>query len=62
MAWSKVEKPFRKPLGWWYHKFMCEIGHFIEQKFNSLQGMAMYYNHLSVMCDKYGYNLYGQKL
>jgi len=62
MAWSKVKKPFNKPIGWWKHKILCEFGYWKEQKFNSIQGMGEYYYHLQQMCEKYGYNLYGERI
>jgi hypothetical protein len=54
MSWSKV-KPGKKPLMWWYHKILCEIGY---KYFGS--GSDVYYKHLEIMCDKYGFNLYGE--
>ena len=60
MAWSKVNKPFKKPLGWWYHKIMCEFGYWWEKEANSVTGMRIYYNHLNIMCNKYHINLYGE--
>lgn len=54
-SWSKVQKG-KKPIGWWYHKIMCEFGWAI-RKYNSSQ--SMYYKHLNKMCDKYHLNLYG---
>jgi hypothetical protein len=53
--WSKVEKPFEKPLKWWYYKVLCEIGY-------ALHGSSsMYYRNLHKLC-AFGWNLYGQKL
>lgn len=61
MSWSKVNKPLSKPVGWWYHKLLCEFGYLIEQKFKSTWGMKTYYHHLKKLC-LYGFNLYGQPL
>jgi len=60
MSWSKITTKTKKPIGWWYHKIMCEIGYWIEQNFASLNGMAMYYKHLNIMVGKYEINLYGE--
>jgi len=54
MAWSKVKK-CKKPIGWWYHKILCEIGYHF---FGSTS--SMYYGHLVIMSTKYGFNLYGE--
>ena len=55
MGWSKVDKSFRKPLGWWYHKILCEFSwHFIDHDY-------WYYYHLDKMIKKYKINLYGEK-
>lgn len=59
MSWSKVKKG-KKPIGWWYHKIMCEIGWSI--RFKTDYGLDMYYDHLSVMYRKYRRNIYGEKL
>lgn len=56
MAWSKVKKT-KKPLMWWYHKIMCEIGYCFYGSTSN-----MYHVHLRAMCDKYKINLYGQKI
>lgn len=58
MSWAKVQTKFKKPLGWWYHKIMCEIGWSIR----NIHNWSMYYNHLNKMCDKYKINLYGNKI
>jgi len=55
MIWRKV-KSGSKPFMWWYHKIMCEIGYSF---FGSTSNT--YYKHLHIMCDKYGFNLYGEK-
>ena len=55
MAWSKLLKG-KKPLGWWYHKILCEIGYHWKGSSSD-----MYYRHLNAMCDVYGLNLYGEK-
>lgn len=54
MGWSKVRKPLKKPVGWWYHKLLCEAGYF----FGSTKG---YYRHLNALC-KFGFNLYGEAI
>jgi hypothetical protein len=61
MAWSRVDKPFQKPIVWWYYKLLCEFGYWIEKTFNSVVGMRMYYKYLNRLCDK-GYNLHGKKI
>ena len=55
MAWSKVKTKFKKPIGWWYHKVMCEISYSFYGYENG------YYHHLNKMCNKYKLNLYGEK-
>lgn len=55
MSWAKVQ-PGRKPLMWWYHKVLCEAGWIIRNQIS----WKMYYKHLNIMCDKYGFNLYGK--
>jgi len=55
MSWSKVKKG-KKPLLWWYHKIVCEIGYHL---FGSTS--KMYMINLRKMCDM-GYNLYGEKM
>ena len=62
MSWSKVYEPFNKPIGWWYFKLLCELGYFIEKKFNSVYGMKLYYKNLKKMSAKYGINIYGKKI
>lgn len=59
MSWAKVNKTNRMnlPLGWWFHKVMCEVGWMIRYR----NHFRMYYKHLHALC-KYGYNLYGDKL
>ena len=56
MRWSKVKTKFRKPIGWWYHKIMCEIAYNLK---GSNDG---YYYHLNKMCNDYKINLYGEKI
>ena len=56
MSWSKIKTKFRKPIGWWYHKILCELMYYI------FGGNKYYYNQLKKMCDKYMINLYGEKL
>lgn len=62
MVWSKVNKPLRKPIGWWYHKILCEFGYYVysTSKYRSF-GLTTYYAHLNKLC-KYGFNLYGDKI
>lgn len=43
----------KKPVMWYYHKILCEFGY----KF--FGASKMYYKHLNIMCDRYGFNLYG---
>ena len=55
MAWSKITGNKRKSIWWWYHKVLCEIG------YHAFGGNSkMYHSHLAVMCDVYGFNLYGE--
>lgn len=49
----------RKPLGWRYHKMLCDIGWFFRYTYPF--GWRMYYSHLDVMVKKYKLNYYGQK-
>ena len=56
MAWSKVKTKFRKPIGWWYHKIMCELKYHLEGSGKE------YYYHLNKMCDNYKINLYGERM
>lgn len=53
MAWSKVSKG-KKPVLWWYHKIMCELGYLINDSHS-----RMYYHHLNKCCEL-GFNLYGE--
>jgi hypothetical protein len=55
MSWSKTNKG-RKPLGWWYHKIMCEFAYHFKGSSSN-----MYYHHLLAMSTKYNLNLYGQE-
>lgn len=56
MAWSKIIYKGKKPVGWWFHKIMCETAY-------ALRGSgSWYYYHLDKMCNKYQINLYGKKL
>jgi len=53
MACSKVNKQFKKPVKWWFHKIMCELSY-------KLYGSGKwYYLHLNKLCDL-GFNLYGE--
>tara|TARA_R110000803_G_scaffold210835_1_gene284130 strand:- start:1559 stop:1861 length:303 start_codon:yes stop_codon:yes gene_type:complete len=56
MGWSKVNNKHKKPLKWWIHKFLCEIGWIIRNN----DDFKLYYFHLSKLL-RYGYNLYGDK-
>lgn len=47
----------KKPLRWWYHKILCEIGWLCRYKY----GWNMYYHHLD-MCCLNGFNLYGEPI
>jgi len=60
MSWSKITTKTKKPIGWWYHKIMSEIGWYIYETFDSLKGHRFYYKHLDKMVDKYQINLYGE--
>lgn len=55
MSWSKVNKPFDKPIGWWYYKIMCEFYYWRGNHF-------LYYRYLYKMTNKYKITLYGDKL
>lgn len=59
MSWSKLEDKSPKPIGWWKHKILCEIGWFIRNNITYLRGERMYYRHLIKMVEKYGINVYG---
>lgn len=52
--WSPVTKG-RKPLGWWYYKWIAEIGYYFKGSSSS-----MYYDNLTKMYRKYRLNLYGE--
>lgn len=56
--WARVKNPSEKPLKWWYHKFLCELGYFISDKYYPSWGLRLYYRQLNKMCD-IGWNLYG---
>jgi len=49
-------KAKHKPVMWYYHKAMCEIGWKLRNRF----GWDMYYYHLNIMCKKYRINFYGE--
>ena len=57
MSWASVTGEKRKPLMWWYHKILCEIGYSLRNQL----GLKMYYKHLDALC-KHGFNLYGEKI
>ena len=52
-----MENKKKKPLGWYYHKLICEIG----WKIRNIINWDLYYHHLNKMCE-YGFNLYGEKI
>lgn len=60
MGWSKLEAKEDKPLIWWYHKLMCELGFALRNKFRGIS-WKLYYKHLNIMCKKYHINLYGRR-
>jgi len=55
MAWSKVNKDYKHPIGWWYNKVLCEVA----WVFRSITE-KWYYNHLNKLY-RYRFNLYGDK-
>ena len=57
MAWSKVKLKERKPLNWWFHKILCELGWLVRAK----DGYVLYHYHLDKLC-AHGFNLYGEKI
>ncbi len=57
MAWSKVNNEHKKPIGWWYHKILCEL----YWLYNGQTKYTMYHYHLDKLCS-YGFNLYGDKI
>ncbi len=62
MSWSKLEDKSSKPLGWWKHKYLCELGWWIRNNINYSKGDKLYYHHLNKMVDDYGINVYGVKI
>lgn len=54
MSWSKIKTKNSLPLGWWYHKILCEFWYWKEGSGNR------YYSNLSKMIKKYNRNLYGE--
>jgi len=60
MPWSKIHIKKKLPIGWWFHKLLCELGWLLRNKI--FLGWKIYYNHLNKMCDNYNINLYGNKL
>lgn len=62
MSWSKLESKEPKPIGWWYHKILCEFGWWFRNNVNYSKGDKLYYKHLKMMCDKYKINVYGTRL
>lgn len=57
MSWSKVKRG-KKPIGWWYHKVMCEFWWCLRNRIDSAEGY--YYKHLFKL-DKHRINLYGER-
>jgi hypothetical protein len=55
--WSKVTSKGYKPLRWWWHKVLCEIGWNMRKLIGTER---MYRYHLDKLC-KTGFNLYGRK-
>ena len=55
-SWTAVDMSFSKPLGWWYHKVMCELSYVF---FGLSSG---YEYHLNVMVREFGINLYGVRI
>lgn len=55
MSWSKVQQPWQKPLKFWYHKILCELGFYIGGSTHFL-----YHRHLKKIL-RMGFNLYGEK-
>lgn len=53
ISWSSVVKG-KKPIGWWYHKIMCEFW------YNIKGSDSNYHKHLMIMIKKYNINLYGE--
>lgn len=56
--WAKVKG--WPPIGWWYFKYLCEIGWLFRNKFD--WGWTLYYWSLRNLCDRYKINLYGEHL
>ena len=59
-SWSKVKKG-KKPMGWRFHKILCELGTLVQLNIHSYWGYKIYCYHLNVMIKKYRINLYGDK-
>lgn len=55
MAWSKVKRG-KKPMKWWFYKYLTEWAYFAERG-----GGKRYYYFLNKLC-KTGFNLYGEKI
>jgi hypothetical protein len=63
MSWSKLEDKSKKPLGWWRHKVLCELGWALRNNILlSNWAWSYYYKHLNLMCAKYGINVYGERI
>ena len=60
MSWSKVKKG-KKPIMWWYHKLLCELGYYLHIQTSQIWFLNMYHNHLNIMIKKYKFNLYGEE-
>jgi hypothetical protein len=62
MAWAKVKKTFQKPIGWWFHKILCELSWYVYKNTYDNNAMNHYYHHLNIMVKKYKINLYGEDI
>ncbi len=40
MSWSKIENKEPKPIGWWYHKFLCEFWWWFRNNVNYSKGQV----------------------
>lgn len=57
---STINLKPKKPLGWWYHKILCELGWKLRNA--TSDGWDIYYCHLNKMCNNYKINLYGERI
>jgi len=67
MSWSKITGKGRKPLGWWYHKLMCEYWYWRYTNhdlydYKAVRYVGRYHKHLNIMCDKYRLTLYAEQV